>query len=59
MPFFFSSAIERGCTCPVGLLPALMACMLAGASALNVASANIERHELPVHKNKTFISFLY
>lgn len=32
-----------------------MAFMPFGANALNVASARIERQELPVHKNRMFI----
>jgi hypothetical protein len=55
MPSRSSSAKERGWTWPVGLLPALIACHPSGASALNAASAKIERQELPVHRNKTFI----
>jgi hypothetical protein len=31
--------------------------MLDGASALNVASANIERQELPVHRNRMFTHY--
>jgi hypothetical protein len=34
-----------------------MAFMPAGANALNVASAKVDRHELPVHKNNMFIAF--
>ena len=54
MPLVLSSAIERGCTSPVGWLPALIACISFDASALNVASAKMERQELPVHKNRIF-----
>lgn len=53
MPSRRNKANERGWTLPVGWLPALMARHFEPASALNVASARIDRQELPVHKNKT------
>src|SRR5574343_651906 len=55
MPSAASSASERGCTSPVGWLPALSARQPAGARWLKVASARMERQELPVHKNRIFI----
>ena len=56
MPSRASSASERGCTCPVGLLPALIAFHPAGVRWLKMPSARIERQELPVQRNRTFIS---
>jgi hypothetical protein len=55
MPSRFKRASDRGCTRPVGLLPALIARRPFGASELKVASARTDRQELPVHRNKTFI----
>jgi hypothetical protein len=49
--------MDLGCTRPAGWLPALMAFMPLGANALNVASASMERQELPVHKNSMFIHY--
>ena len=57
MPSFASKASERGCTCPVGWLPALMAFQPAGAKWLKVASPRMERQELPVQRKSTFIVF--
>src|SRR5690606_15213710 len=56
MPSRVSNASERGWTAPVGRLPALSACQPAGARWLNVASANMDRQELPVQRNRTFIA---
>src|SRR5512139_3197117 len=50
-----SRASDRGWTVPVGWLPALIAAHPGGARWLKVASARIERHELPVQRNRTFM----
>src|SRR5659263_204269 len=50
-----SKASERGCTVPLGWLPALRACQPLGARWLKVASARIERQEFPVHKKRMFM----
>src|SRR5262245_48296092 len=52
-PRLSSSRIASGCTLPFGWLPALYARNFVAPILLRIASAMIERAELPVQRNKT------